>query len=65
MPWAGLLCRRIGRYRDAYADRSVPYFLVPLGLTIDLMPEGLKATPAPKLADKGLEGFHQTGPRRT
>jgi hypothetical protein len=35
----------------------VLYFLVPLGLTVDLIPAGLKAAVGQKLADKGATGF--------
>ena len=35
----------------------VVYLLVPLGLTVDLIPHGLKAAVGPKLADKGGRDF--------
>lgn len=35
----------------------VIYLLVPLGLSVDLIPQGLKAAVGPKLADKGAGGF--------
>jgi hypothetical protein len=35
----------------------VVYLLVPLGLSVDLIPQGLKAAVGPKLADKGARGF--------
>ena len=35
----------------------VVYLLVPLGLTVDLIPHGLKAAVGPKLADKGARDF--------
>jgi hypothetical protein len=35
----------------------VIYLLVPLGLSVDLIPAGLKAAVGPKLADKNAKGF--------
>ena len=35
----------------------VVYLLVPLGLSVDLIPRGLKAAVGPRLADKSAGGF--------
>jgi hypothetical protein len=55
---AGLVCViSIGIAMLTLIAAAVLYFLVPLGLTVDLVPEGLKTTVAPKLAGKGSKGF--------